>query len=84
MVYKAYRSYCLAGTGDFRRRRSPYPSPLRRLFAPAPGCPGESRRLYPVASPGRGGAGIHPGPSARPTGRGPLGGPAPEGRQGQS
>lgn len=50
MVYKAYRSYCLAGTGDFPAEAVPVSQPFAPLLLLHPAAPGESRCLYPVAS----------------------------------
>lgn len=50
MVYKAYRSYCLAGTGDFPAEAVPVSQPFAPLLLLHPAAPGESRCLYPVTS----------------------------------
>lgn len=40
MVYKAYRSYCLAGTGDFPAEAVPVSQPFAPLLLLHPACPG--------------------------------------------
>ena len=50
MVYKAYRSYCLAGDTGFPEEAVPVPAPFAPLIFLHPAAPGESRCLYPVSS----------------------------------
>ena len=50
MVYKAYRSYCLAGDTGFPPEAVPVPAPFAPVLFLHPAAPGESRCLYPVST----------------------------------
>ena len=45
MVYKAYRSYCLAGDTGFPPEAVPVPAPFAPVLFLHPAAPGESRCL---------------------------------------
>ena len=50
MVYKAYRSYCLAGDTGFPPEAVHVPAPFAPVLFLHPAAPGESRCLYPVST----------------------------------
>ncbi len=50
MVYKQYRSYCLAGESGFPAEAVPVSAPFAPLLLLRPAAPGTGRCLYPVES----------------------------------